>query len=314
MMTAVSTRRRAIMSRPGVPQLMALIAILVVFSVWAPSFRQLATYSNIIVHSAILGVVACGTTIVLISGGLDLSVGSVMAVSTVLVGTVLMAKLPIILAILVGVGVGALAGLLNGAIIVTTGVPAFIVTMGMMGIAKGAALMIGAGQDMSIFPKAFTMIGTGLKWPGIILVACVLLIWFVLGRTRLGFNAFAIGGNSTVSRLSGVKVKRNQVIYYVIGGLFAGLAGVMYTAKFDLATPNTGDGWELQAIAAVVIGGTSLFGGKGGVFRAVVGVLIIKSLETGLVHIGLGSFWQRITIGIVIILAVMTDTLQRKND
>jgi ribose/xylose/arabinose/galactoside ABC-type transport system permease subunit len=313
-MTAVSNKRRAIMTKPGVPQLMALLAILVVFSVWAPSFRQVATYSNIIIHSAILGVVACGTTIILISGGLDLSVGSIMAVSTVLVGSVLMSRMPIVLAILVGVGVGALAGLVNGTIIVTTGVPAFIATMGMMGIAKGVSLIIGAGKDMSIFPKAFTMIGTGLKWPGIILVLCVLFIFFILSRTRLGFNAFAIGGNSTVSRLSGVKVKRNQVIYYVIGGFLAGLAGVMYTAKFDLATPNTGDGWELQAIAAVVIGGTSLFGGVGGVFRTVVGVLIIKSLETGLVHIGLGSFWQRITIGIVIILAVMTDSLQRKND
>lgn len=313
-MTTVMNRRAALLGKAGVPQLMALIAILIVFSVWAPSFRQVATYSNIIVHSAILGVVACGTTIVLISGGLDLSVGSIMAVSTVLVGSVLMSQMPILLAILVGVGVGALCGLVNGTIIVTTGVPAFIVTMGMMGIAKGVSLIIGAGKDMSIFPKTFTMIGTGLKWPGIILVICVLFIAFILGRTRLGFNAFAIGGNNTVSRLSGVKVKRNQVIYYVIGGFLAGLAGVMYTAKFDLATPNTGDGWELQAIAAVVIGGTSLFGGKGGVFRTIVGVLIIKSLETGLIHIGLGSFWQRITIGIVIILAVMTDSLQRKND
>jgi ribose/xylose/arabinose/galactoside ABC-type transport system permease subunit len=313
-MTAVMNRRAAILGKAGVPQLMALIAILIVFSVLAPSFRQVATFSNIIVHSAILGVVACGTTIVLISGGLDLSVGSIMAVSTVLVGSVLMSQMPILLAILVGVGVGALCGLVNGTIIVTTGVPAFIVTMGMMGIAKGVSLIIGAGKDMSIFPKTFTMIGTGLKWPGIILVICVLFIAFILGRTRLGFNAFAIGGNNTVSRLSGVKVKRNQVIYYVIGGFLAGLAGVMYTAKFDLATPNTGDGWELQAIAAVVIGGTSLFGGKGGVFRTVVGVLIIKSLETGLIHIGLGSFWQRITIGVVIILAVMTDSLQRKND
>jgi len=293
---------------------MALVAILVVFSALAPSFRQIATFSNIIVHSAILGVVACGTTIVLISGGLDLSVGSIMAVSTVLVGSVLMSQMPILLAILVGVGVGALAGLVNGAIIVTTGVPAFIVTMGMMGIAKGVSLIIGAGKDMSIFPTAFTVMGTGLKWPGIILAFCVLAIYFILGWTRLGFNAYAIGGNSTVSRLSGVKVKRNQIIYYVIGGFLAGLAGVMYTAKFDLATPNTGDGWELQAIAAVVIGGTSLFGGKGGVFRTVVGVLIIKSLETGLIHIGLGSFWQRITIGIVIIHAVMTDSLQRKSD
>jgi ribose/xylose/arabinose/galactoside ABC-type transport system permease subunit len=308
------TSRKAILGRPGIPQLMALFTILIVFSVWTPSFRQIATYSNIIVHSAILGVVACGTTIVLISGGLDLSVGSIMAVSTVLVGTVLISNMPIALAVLVGMAVGALCGLVNGSIIVTTGVPAFIVTMGMMGIAKGVSLIIGADKDMSVFPKSFTVLGTGLLWPGIIFLLCALVIAFILGRTRLGFNAYAIGGNSTVSRLSGVKLKRNQIIYYVIGGFMAGLAGVMYTAKFDLATPNTGDGWELDAIAAAVIGGTSLFGGKGGVFRTVIGVLIIKSLETGLIHIGLGSFWQRITIGIVIILAVMTDSLQRKSE
>jgi ribose/xylose/arabinose/galactoside ABC-type transport system permease subunit len=293
---------------------MALVTILLVFSIWSPSYRNIQTYSAILQHSAILGIVACGTTIVLISGGLDLSVGSVMAISTVLVGTVLMNKLPIPLAILVGAAVGTVCGLVNGLVIVTTGAPAFIATMGMMMIAKGASLIVGAGKDMSIFPKVFTMLGTGLTWPGIILAVCVLFIYFILSRTRLGFNAYAIGGSIEVSRLSGVKVKRNQVIYYVIGGFLAGLAGVIYTAKFDLATPNTGDGWELQSIAAVIIGGTSLFGGTGGIWRTVIGVLIIKSLETGLIHIGLGSFWQRITIGIVIILAVMTDTLRRKSD
>jgi len=303
-----------ILRRAGIPPLMALGTILLVFSIWSPSYRNIQTYSAILQHSAILGIVACGTTIVLISGGLDLSVGSVMAISTVLVGTVLMNKLPIPLAILVGAAVGTLCGLVNGVVIVTTGAPAFIATMGMMMIAKGASLIIGAGKDMSIFPEVFTMLGTGLTWPGIILTVCVLFIYFILSKTRLGFNAYAIGGSIQVSRLSGVKVKRNQVIYYIIGGFLAGLAGVIYTAKFDLATPNTGDGWELQSIAAVIIGGTSLFGGTGGIWRTVIGVLIIKSLETGLIHIGLGSFWQRITIGIVIILAVMTDTLRRKSD
>ncbi len=303
-----------ILGRPGIPQLMALMTILLVFSILAPSYRNINTYSAILQHSAILGIVACGTTIVLISGGLDLSVGSVMAISTVLVGAALVSKLPILLAILAGASVGALCGLVNGAVIVTTGVPAFIVTMGMMMIAKGASLIVGAGKDMSIFPKVFTRLGTGLTWPGIILALCVLFIFFILSRTRLGFNAYAIGGSVHVSRLSGLKVKKNQIIYYVIGGFLAGLAGVMYTAKFDLATPNTGDGWELQSIAAVVIGGTSLFGGTGGIWRTVLGVLIIKSLETGLIHIGLGSYWQRITIGIVIILAVMTDTLQKRSD
>jgi ribose/xylose/arabinose/galactoside ABC-type transport system permease subunit len=145
-----------ILRRAGIPPLMALGTILLVFSIWSPSYRNIQTYSAILQHSAILGIVACGTTIVLISGGLDLSVGSVMAISTVLVGTVLMNKLPIPLAILVGAAVGTLCGLVNGVVIVTTGAPAFIATMGMMMIAKGASLIVGAGKDMSIFPEVFT--------------------------------------------------------------------------------------------------------------------------------------------------------------
>jgi ribose/xylose/arabinose/galactoside ABC-type transport system permease subunit len=182
----------------------------------------------------------------------------------------------------------------------------------MMNIAKGIALIIGAGKDLSKFPEEFTMLGTGLIFPMIFLLASALLVFFILTRTRLGFNAYAIGGKEEVARLSGIKVKKMRVIYYTLGGLFAGLAGTIQTAKFDFASPNRGVGWELQAIAAVVIGGTSLFGGIGGVWRTIIGVLIIKSLDTGLIHLGVGSYYQKIATGIVIILAVMVDSLQRK--
>jgi ribose/xylose/arabinose/galactoside ABC-type transport system permease subunit len=298
---------------PGMQAMIALAVIVIFFSLASSSFRNFSTYASILQHSTILGIVACGSTLILISGGLDLSVGSVMALTTCFVGIILTNNNAMIVpAILAGTAVGGLCGLVNGAIIVSTGIPAIIVTMGMMNIAKGIALIIGAGKDLSRFPEEFTMLGTGLIFPMIFLFASALIVYLVLTRTRLGFNSFAIGGNEEVARLSGIKVKKMRVIYYTLGGLFAGLAGTIQTAKFDFASPNRGVGWELQAIAAVVIGGTSLFGGIGGVWRTIIGVLIIKSLDTGLIHLGVGSYYQKIATGIVIILAVMVDSLQRK--
>jgi ribose/xylose/arabinose/galactoside ABC-type transport system permease subunit len=298
---------------PGMQAIIALAVIVIFFSIASSSYRNFGTYASILQHSAILGIVACGSTLILISGGLDLSVGSIMALTTCFVGIILTNNNAMIVpAILAGTAIGGVCGLVNGTIIVTTGIPAIIVTMGMMNIAKGIALIIGAGKDLSKFPEEFTMLGTGLIFPMIFLLASALLVFFILTRTRLGFNAYAIGGKEEVARLSGIKVKKMRVIYYTLGGLFAGLAGTIQTAKFDFASPNRGVGWELQAIAAVVIGGTSLFGGIGGVWRTIIGVLIIKSLDTGLIHLGVGSYYQKIATGIVIILAVMVDSLQRK--
>ena len=300
---------------PGMQALIALAAILIFFSITSSSFRTVATFASMLQHSTILGIVACGSTLILISGGLDLSVGSIMALTTCVVGIILTNNNEMIIpAIIAGTAVGGACGLVNGTIIVTTGIPSFIATMGMMNIAKGIALIIGAGKDLSRFPEDFTMLGTGLIYPMIFLLASTLIVFFILTRTRLGFNAYAIGGNAEVARLSGITVKKMRVFYYTLGGLFAGLAGTIQTAKFDFASPNRGVGWELQAIAAVVIGGTSLFGGVGGVWRTIIGVLIIKSLDTGLIHLGVGSYYQKIATGAVIILAVMVDSLQRKRN
>jgi ribose/xylose/arabinose/galactoside ABC-type transport system permease subunit len=255
---------------------------------------------------------ATGTTIVLISGGLDLSVGSNLALVGVVVGSLLLSGMPVWVAVVAGLLTGTLVGFLNGFIIVKTEVPPFVVTLGMLMIVKGFALLIGVGKDMSRFPEAFQALGSKFVGPVVITMLSVVAVWFILNRARLGFNAYAIGGNAEVARLSGIGVKLNQVIFYSIGGLMAAVASIVQTARLDFATPNRGEGIELQAIAAVVIGGTSLFGGVGGVGRTVIGVLIIKMLEAGLIHLHVGSFWQRIAIGVVIILAVWLDRLQRR--
>lgn len=292
--------------------LIGLIAITIIFLIFAPTYRQWPAFRDILEQSTVLLIMACGTTIVLISGGLDLSVGSVLALACVVAGSLLLAGMPVWLAVVAALFAGTLCGFINGIVIITTGIPTLVATLGMMMIAKGVALMIGAGKDMSRFPESFQWLGSGFVGPVLITVLAVLVTDFILRRTRLGFNTYAIGGNEEVARLAGIPVKFDKVIFYSIGGFMAALASVVQTARLDFATPNRGEGMELQAIAAVVIGGTSMFGGVGGVGRTVIGVLIVKSLEAGLIHLHVSSFWQRIAIGVVIILAVWIDRLQRR--
>ena len=299
--------------------LAGLVAITLFFVIMSPTYRQWATVTDILEQSMELAILAAGTTLVLISGGLDLSVGSVMALCTCIVGCFLsgatgepmMGVAPAVaLTLAAGLGIG----LINGVTIKYTGVPAFIVTLGMMMIARGAALMLAAGRNMSDFSDGFLLLGgsQGYTVPLLITAGVIIVIGFLLAMTRFGFNAYAIGGNEEVARLSGVPVKRYSITCYAIGGFCAALAAIVQTSRFEFAKPNRGESWELMAIGAVVIGGTSLFGGSGGVGRTVIGVLIIKSLQTGLSHMGVGSYWQRILIGVVIILAVWIDRIQNR--
>jgi ribose/xylose/arabinose/galactoside ABC-type transport system permease subunit len=299
-------------ARKSLQAVFGLILILALFAILAPSFRQPEAIITILEQSVVLGIMAMGATVVLISGGLDLSVGSILGLCACVTGNLLMAHWPVWISVAAGLLAGLCIGLVNGLTVVWTRVPPFIVTLGMMMIARGLALMLGEGKNMSAFPESFTMIGAGYKMPVSILALVLVATTFILTKTKLGFHAFAIGGNEEVARLSGVPVKRCKVIYYCLGGLLAALAAVVLTARLDYAAQNFGEGLELQAIAAAVIGGTSLFGGAGGVARTVVGTLIIKSLNAGLIHCGVGSYWQKVAIGCVIILAVWVDILQRR--
>ncbi len=292
--------------------LIGLVLITLVFMILAPSYRQWPAIRDILEQSTVMLIMATGTTIVLLSGNLDLSTGSLLALVAVVTGSILLAGMPVWVAVIVGLLVGALGGFINGVIVIKTGVPTLIVTLGTLMAYRGLANMIGAGKDMSRFPDAFKVLGSGFVGPFAITVVSVVVMWFILAKTRLGFNAYAIGGNSEVARLSGVNVNRNKVIYYSIGGLMAGLAAIVQTSRLDFAHPNRGQAMELWVIAATVIGGTSMFGGVGGVGGTIIGVLIIKSLQTGLIHLHVPSFWQQVAIGAVIILAVWLDIIQRK--
>ncbi|HUW13160.1 MAG TPA: ABC transporter permease [Anaerolineae bacterium] len=298
--------------REIVGPLVGLIVITAVFAIFSPTYRQPAAIRDILEQSTVLLIMATGTTVMLIAGQLDLSVGALLALVAVVTGSLLYQGLPVWLAVLVGLGAGTLVGVINGLVVVSTGVPTLVATLGMMMAARGVANMVGMGKDMSRFPASFKWLGAGFVGPVIIASLAVLVIWFILSKTRLGFNAYSIGGNEEVARLSGIPVKFNKVILYSISGFMAALAAIVQTARLDFATPNRGQGMELWVIAATVIGGTSMFGGVGDVWRTIIGVLIIKSLQTGLIHLHVQSFWQQVAIGVVIVVAVWIDALQRR--
>lgn len=298
--------------REIVGPLVGLIVITAVFAIFSPTYRQPAAIRDILEQSTVLLIMATGTTVMLIAGQLDLSVGALLALVAVVTGSLLYQGLPVWLAVLAGLAAGTLGGVINGLVVVSTGVPTLVATLGMMMAARGVANMVGMGKDMSRFPASFKWLGAGFVGPVIIASLAVLVIWFILSKTRLGFNAYSIGGNEEVARLSGIPVKLNKVILYSISGFMAALAAIVQTARLDFATPNRGQGMELWVIAATVIGGTSMFGGVGDVWRTIIGVLIIKSLQTGLIHLHVQSFWQQVAIGVVIVVAVWIDALQRR--
>jgi ribose/xylose/arabinose/galactoside ABC-type transport system permease subunit len=294
--------------------LVGLVAIIGVIALLAPSFRQWAAIQDVLENSTVLFIMSTGMTIALIGNCLDLSVGSIYALASVVVGQMLIAGVPVPIAILGGLAAGALCGLFNGAIVVRMGVPTLIATLGTQIAFRGIANMIGTGKDMSHFPASFDWLGQGLAGPMIVSVIAFLTIWFILSKTKLGFQSYAQGGNEEVARLAGIPVRRNILIIYMICGIMAALASIVYTARVDFAYVNRGQGMELWAIAAVVIGGTSMFGGVGGVGKTVIGVLIIGTIQAGLIHLHVEAFWQQVILGLVIIVAVWLDFLQRRAD
>jgi ribose/xylose/arabinose/galactoside ABC-type transport system permease subunit len=298
----------------GIQPLVGLVFIYVVFAVASGTFRTIDTAETILTQAVILGTMAAGPTIVLISGGLDLSIGSLFALVAVVIGLMLNAHFPVTLVVVLSLAFGAVCGIFNGAITVTTGIPAFIGTLGMMKVYRGIAELLGANQDMSKFPNSFQAIGAGYAIPISIMVVSFILVYIFLSRTKLGYNCYAIGGSNEVSRLAGIPVKRYYLVYYMIGGFFTAVSALILAARLNFTNTSWGNGMELDAIAAVIIGGTSLSGGVGGIGRTVIGVLIVTTLNAGLSHLGVSSSWQRISIGIVIIFAVWLDVYQRQRE
>jgi len=294
----------------------ALLAMCAFLSISSPYFLTLSNMANILLQSSINAILALGVTFVIITGGIDLSLGSVLALSGVVMGVAIQNNITIFIAIILGLLVGALCGFINGLFITRLNLPPFIATLGMMSIARGLALVITEGYPISGLPESIRFIGSG-KIYGIPMPVMVVIILFfvshiVLTKTKLGRYTYAIGGNEEATKLSGVNTKKYKTILYTITGIFSGIAGIVLAARVNSALAIAGMGYELDAIAAAVIGGVSQSGGEGTVAGTILGAIVMGVLRNGLNLLDVSTYWQQVVIGLVLVIAVSFDQLKRR--
>ncbi len=296
--------------------LIGLLILMLLVSLVSPNFLSVDNLFNILRQTSINGIIAMGMTFVILTAGIDLSVGSVLAFTGAVCASMIAADISLPLALAATIGVGALLGAANGAVISFFGVQPFIATLVGMTMVRGATLVYCDGRPISTgdFPVAesFYNLGAGytLGIPNPVIIAFVVftLCWYVLNHTRTGRYVYALGGNEQVARLSGINVNRIKMIVFMISGALSALAGIILTARLESAQPTAGLAYELDAIAAVVLGGTSLMGGKGRIFGTIVGALIIGVLNNALNLMDVSSYFQMIAKGSVILLAVVVDS------
>ncbi|WP_327717218.1 substrate-binding domain-containing protein [Streptomyces sp. NBC_00490] len=296
--------------------LTALIVLVIAMSALSGDFLTTDNLLNVGVQAAVTAILAFGVTFVIVSAGIDLSVGSVAALSaTVLAWSATSEGVPVFLAVLLAVATGIACGLVNGFLISYGKLPPFIATLAMLSVARGLSLVISQGSPIA-FPGSVSHLGDTLgSWlpvPVLVMVAMGLVTAFVLGRTYIGRSMYAIGGNEEAARLSGLRVQRQKLAIYAFSGLFAAAAGIVLASRLSSAQPQAAQGYELDAIAAVVIGGASLAGGTGKASGTLIGALILAVLRNGLNLLSVSAFWQQVVIGVVIALAVLLDTVRRK--
>lgn len=302
--------------------LVALVVLYVVFGVLVPdSFPTLGNLRTMVRQTAVVGIAALGMTMVVILGGIDLSVGSMVAFTTVVIAWLLQAGVSPLVAAAGGVGAAALCGLFNGTLITGLKVMPFIVTLGAMGIARGAAKGLAHEQKIDApvtwLNDLIAELPAGSRWQllptGVwLLILLALAVGGVLRYTRFGRHIFAIGSNEQTARLCGVNVRRVKVIVYTVSAALAGLAGVMQFSRLTVGDPTVANGLELDVIAAVVIGGATLSGGEGSVLGSLVGAMLMTEIKTGGTHLGLANWVQEIITGVIIIVAVALDRLRHR--
>ncbi|MEV7035512.1 substrate-binding domain-containing protein [Streptomyces sp. NPDC093272] len=296
--------------------LTALIVLVIAMSALSGDFLTTDNLLNVGVQAAVTAILAFGVTFVIVAAGIDLSVGSVAALSaTVLAWSATSHGVPVFLAVVLAVATGIAAGLVNGFLIAYGKLPPFIATLAMLSVARGLSLVISEGSPIA-FPDSVSHLGDTLGgWlpvPVLVMVVMGLIAAFVLGRTYIGRSMYAIGGNEEAARLSGLRVSKQKLAIYALSGLFAAVAGIVLASRLSSAQPQAANGYELDAIAAVVIGGASLAGGTGKASGTLIGALILAVLRNGLNLLNVSAFWQQVVIGVVIALAVLLDTVRRK--
>jgi len=287
------------------------------FSILSPYFFSVNNLLTVATQTAVIAIIAIGQTYVLITGGIDLAIGSNIALAAMISGLCMQAQVPVPFSILAGLLTGMVSGAVGGILVAFANIPPFIATLGTMTIARGVALTLTQAVPISGLPKSFTVFGTGstlgIPNPVIVMVLLVVIFGFILGKTKLGRHIYAVGSNFEAARLSGVNTRKTLLSVYIFSGLLAAFAGLIMAARIISAQPASGDGYELDAVASSVIGGTSTMGGEGTAAGTFIGAFVIGILRNGLNLIGVSPFIQKIVIGLVIVGSVFLDRIQRKD-
>ncbi|PFG41052.1 monosaccharide ABC transporter membrane protein (CUT2 family) [Georgenia soli] len=299
----------------------ALVVLFVIFTIASPNFLTVSNVGGILLAASVTGILALGTSFVIATGGIDLSVGTTMTLVSVMLavfGTSNYLGLPFPVAIVLALAFGALLGLLVGFLVSHLGIPPFIATLAMMMATQGASLII-TGSTPQYFTEVdgFRNLATGQlipKLPNAVLIFLVLAVvaWFLMNKTLIGRYAVSIGSNEEATKVSGVDTRRWKLYIYLTAFVFTAIAGIVMASRLNSAQPALGVGYELEAIAAVVIGGTSLAGGRASIIGTVVGATLMATLNNGLQILGIAQEWQRIAVAVVIIIAVWADTVRRR--
>lgn len=298
------------------PLILAYAIIIVFFSVTSEYFLSLNNFLNIVLYAAVIGVLACTMTLIIVSGNIDLSIGSVIAFSNVIMGTMLQNGVHPALAIITALLAGVLTGIFNGVLIAYVKINAFITTLAGMQIFRGLSYIITDGKSLTVSDEFIKFVGRG--YVGVVPVAAIIMVIFVIAfaliakYTTFGRRIFVIGGNPQVAYLSGVNVKRSILGMFAINGLVCGVASLIYCSQIGAAMPQSATGMEFKVISAVILGGASLSGGKGSIVGAMFGALLLGTLDNGMVMLDIQTYWQQVIIGVVLVLAVLMDIIKNR--
>jgi ribose transport system permease protein len=303
------------MIRANLGIILVIIIIGAVLALLSPEFLSPFNLRTVLLEITTNMYIALGMTVVMILGGIDLSVGSIVAMSgTLTVGFMVLNDFPMWLALVLGLATGGGIGLFNGIVVTYFKIPSFIVTLAMLNVARGIAYVYSGGQSTRMMDPVFTAIGSGYLWvfplPVLYMVVLITVFVVLMNRTKFGTYVYAIGGNRKSARLSGVPIRRVEILTFTISGLLAAFAGVVLSARMFSGQPTVGVGYELDAIAACVLGGASLSGGIGRISGTIFGAIVIGIISNGLVLINVSSFWQLIVKGAIILIAVVIDSLK----
>jgi len=293
--------------------LVVLLVLGTIFSLLTDTFLTIPNILNVLLQISIIAILGFGVTIIIISAGIDLSLGSVMALVGMGTAAILTSSTPsIFLAILGGLLIGGIVGFINGITVAYIHLPAFIATLAMMSIARGVALVVTNAIPIYNLPESFLFLGSGFLWgvptPIYVMISLYFILEFILRKTKFGRYTYAIGGNEEATRLSGINIKRYKLLVYVVGGICTGVAGILFTARLGSGQPTAGVGYELDAITAAILGGTNLFGGSGNLIGTLIGAFVMGVINNGQALLNISSYVQNIVRGIIVILAVGIST------